>query len=74
MEVYRDPRGEKPSPAEVAPEVLKEFDAAKFLGIGHRTLWGLRKAGKGPRYFRCGREIRYRRQWLLEWMEQGGTK
>ena len=41
MEVYRDRRANE-APAEVAPEVLKEFDAAKFMEIGHRTLWGLR--------------------------------
>lgn len=70
MEVYR-PRPDPEEPGD-ANEVgaLSEPLAARFLGIGYRTLWALRKAGRGPRFFRCGTAIRYPRHLLVAWMEE----
>ena len=76
MEVYRDPRVEKPSPVEVEAGTMSEWEAARFLGCSPRKLWGLRKAGKGPRFLRYGRAIRYPRHLLLAWMDavaEGGA-
>lgn len=52
---------------------LDERQAAKFLGIGARTLWQLRKEGSVP-YVRIGRSIRYPKPLLVKWlMEQATT-
>jgi predicted DNA-binding transcriptional regulator AlpA len=76
MEVYRDPQGEKPSPAEVATATFSAWEAAEFIGCSERKLWGLRKAGQGPKFIRIGRAIRYPRHLVLAWMDavaEGGA-
>ena len=50
-----------------APRLLSEIDAAKYLGVGARTLWGLRNEGKIP-VVRVGRMVRYDRQDLEAWI------
>ncbi len=53
---------------------LDERQAAKFLGIGARTLWQLRKDGSVP-YVKFGKSIRYPKPLLVNWlMEQATTK
>ena len=42
-------------------------EAAKFLKLSHRTLQSYRSSGKGPRFGRFGKAIRYRRSRLAEW-------
>jgi excisionase family DNA binding protein len=52
---------------------LDERQAAKFLGIGARTLWQLRKDGSVP-YVRFGKSVRYPKPLLVKWlMEQATT-
>ena len=52
---------------------LDERQAAKFLGIGARTLWQLRKNGSVP-YVRFGKSVRYPKPLLVRWlMEQATT-
>lgn len=46
---------------------LDERQAAKFLGIGARTLWQLRKDGSVP-YVRIGKSVRYPKPLLLKWL------
>lgn len=50
---------------------LTTKEAARIVGFSHRTLEGLRWRGGGPRYIELpnGR-IRYRKQDLIEWIEQ----
>lgn len=52
---------------------LDERQAAKFLGIGARTLWQLRKNGGVP-FVRFGKSVRYPKPLLVRWlMEQATT-
>lgn len=49
------------SPASDAPEYLTTREAAALLGVSTRTLEALRAEGRGPRYVRVGRAVRYPR-------------
>ena len=50
--------------------LLKEEQAAAFLGVTRRALQGWRISGKGPKYIRISaRCIRYTRGYLKEWSE-----
>lgn len=52
---------------------LDERQAAKFLGIGARTLWQMRKDGSVP-YVKFGKSVRYPKPLLVKWlMEQATT-
>lgn len=52
---------------------LDERQAAKFLGIGARTLWQLRRNGSVP-HVRFGKSVRYPKPLLVRWlMEQATT-
>ncbi len=49
------------------PKLLTQNQAAKFLGISHRTLENYRLTGAGPKYVRIGKRlVRYRKSDLLE--------
>lgn len=76
MQVYKTvPVPQKPA-VEIEPGALTEPDAAKFLRIGSRTLFDLRKAHKGPKYVKIGRSIRYPVHLLREWLNdqaEGGA-
>jgi predicted DNA-binding transcriptional regulator AlpA len=45
-------------------------DAARRLGIEESTLANWRWNGRGPRYVRVGRRVRYRLADLAEWLDQ----
>lgn len=50
--------------------LIREGEAADFLGLSDRTLQGFRQDGGGPRFVRISsRCIRYKRAWLQEWAE-----
>jgi predicted DNA-binding transcriptional regulator AlpA len=49
--------------------LLNEKDAARFLSLSYRTLQSWRSEGRGPRYLRLGRSIRYRWDDLLAWID-----
>ncbi|HRT42249.1 MAG TPA: helix-turn-helix domain-containing protein [Phycisphaerae bacterium] len=53
----------------VAQLLLKPAEAAKALGIGSRTLWGLTKAGEIA-CVRVGRSVRYATADLQAWVEK----
>jgi hypothetical protein len=74
MQLYRDRPVER-TPAERAPDEIEpgnftEAEAARFLRIGTRTLSKLRAAGRGPKFVRCGRSIRYPRHLLLAFLDE----
>jgi len=48
---------------------LDEHAAAELLGVNRGTLSNWRGAGRGPRWFRAGRAIRYRVSDLVAWTE-----
>lgn len=76
MQVYRKDQATPKAVVEIEPGALPEPDAAKFLRIGARTLFDLRKAGTGPKYVRIGKSIRYPVHLLREWLNaqaEGGA-
>ena len=44
--------------------------AAERLDMSERTLERMRATGGGPKFSKCGRQIRYRDDWLDDWLEQ----
>jgi excisionase family DNA binding protein len=55
-------------------ELMTEQEVADLLRVGLSTVKRLRASGKGPRYIRISERVyRYKRQDVVEWMEQGGT-
>ncbi len=52
-----DQRRLQPTPTE--PLAVSEAVASRLLGVSPRTLWQLRHDGRGPRYGRVGKSIRY---------------
>jgi helix-turn-helix protein len=48
---------------------IDETTAADFLCQSIRTIQKWRVTGFGPKFFKSGRSIRYRRRNLLEWAE-----
>jgi predicted DNA-binding transcriptional regulator AlpA len=75
VEVYKTDEAKRNAAAaeKIEPGALSEPDAATFLGIGYRTLWGLRHDRKGPKYVRIGKSIRYPRHLLIEWLTDQAT-
>jgi excisionase family DNA binding protein len=47
-------------------EVLGVRQAARYLGIGQRTLYAMARAGEVP-HFRLGQSLRFSRSALDEW-------
>jgi predicted DNA-binding transcriptional regulator AlpA len=48
--------------------LLTQREAAMALRLSERTLEGMRVQGKGPRFVRCNRSIRYRQSDLDAWI------
>ncbi len=44
--------------------------AAEHLEMSERTLERMRATGGGPRFSKCGRQIRYRDDWIDDWLEK----
>lgn len=53
-------------------DILTTIQAGQFLGINHGTLRAWRSQGRGPRYTRLGRLVRYRRRDLEIWEQDHG--
>jgi predicted DNA-binding transcriptional regulator AlpA len=54
--------------------MLRERQAASFLGIAPKTLANWRSQGKGPKFCRLGRAIGYRQADLDAFVEQSMAK
>lgn len=50
-------------------ELLTTRQTAEWLDVSHRTLENFRIAGRGPKYVKIGRCVRYRARDLKEWLE-----
>jgi len=48
---------------------IDEATAANFLCQSIRTIQKWRVTGFGPKFFKSGRSVRYRRRDLMEWSE-----
>lgn len=54
----------------VRQEYLSPSDVARMTGFSVRALETMRHRKKGPRFFRCGRLIRYHVADVRAWIEQ----
>jgi excisionase family DNA binding protein len=45
-------------------------DLSTMLGVPVDTLYGWRPRGEGPRGYRVGRHVRYRRSSVAAWLEE----
>ncbi|SDU58585.1 DNA binding domain-containing protein, excisionase family [Jiangella alkaliphila] len=66
-----------PGLGNVVGETLTLQDLATQLGVTVQTLYDLRSQGRGPRGFRVGRELQFRRSEIdawLAWMEGADAK
>lgn len=48
---------------------IDEAHAADFLCQSNRTIQKWRVSGFGPKFYKSGRSVRYRRRDLLEWAD-----
>jgi predicted DNA-binding transcriptional regulator AlpA len=54
---------------QMAPAALLDtVQAARFLGLGERTLQNWRVRGEGPAFLRAGRSVRYSPEDLERWL------
>jgi len=53
------------------PTLLTVKDVAKMLTVSVRTVWTWRDMGRLPAPVRIGRCVRWRRQDIEKWIEQG---
>lgn len=53
--------------AAINDEFMSNDDAANLLGLSPRTLERFRLEGRGPKFFKFGRVVRYRRSITLDW-------
>lgn len=51
--------------------LLSARQVAELLNISTRTLWRLKSAGRLPAAIRIGKSIRWRREDLNTWIEEG---
>ena len=55
-------------------QLMPEREAAKLAGFSIAAFIKWRREGRGPRYIRVGRSIRYRLSDLLNWIEEHTVK
>lgn len=63
-------------PPRPIPQIYSTKEAARLLGVSHRTLEDWRNRGGGPRYIHLGRLVRYRTvdlERFLNRMDYGNT-
>jgi predicted DNA-binding transcriptional regulator AlpA len=56
------------------PTILTEREAAVWSGYTVTYFQRARWEGKGPKYIKLGRNIRYREEDLLAWIEEENSK
>jgi excisionase family DNA binding protein len=52
------------------PLLMDVPTAARFIGLGERTMWRLVKAKEVP-HIRIGRRVLFMREWLQNWLKEG---
>lgn len=51
-------------------DILTETDVVAMTGLARGTCAYYRHCGQGPRWFKLGRSVRYRRADVQEWLDQ----
>ena len=54
-------------------ELFNEEELQEFLGVSRTTLWKLRRDSGLP-YAKVGREYRYLKSDIIEWLKNSGSK
>ena len=52
------------------PELWNDTELSEFLRISRRTLQAWRQEGKGPKWLKLGRHVRYRPSDVSAWLEE----
>lgn len=60
-------------PATERPSFTSD-ELARWLGVSTATVHQMRKQKRLPGAFHVGRQVRYDKQKIADWVEQGGTK
>jgi len=61
---------ETPGDPRPAARGMREREAAVYIGVAPKTLANWRSAGKGPRFYKLGRMIVYRREDLDRYFDE----
>lgn len=69
----RHQRKAKAPTSECGSNFTDDDGAARYLNCKPRLLQTLRSRGGGPRFIRVGRDIRYRFDWLDQWVESNSV-
>jgi excisionase family DNA binding protein len=72
--ITRDGSGRAPGRITLASAVYEAGEIASLLQISERQVWRLRDAGLLPECIRVGRLVRWSRQAIDRWIEQGCPK
>ena len=56
--------------SDAGERLMSILDLSEMLGIPVETLYGWRHRGEGPRGYRIGRHVRYRRSSVEAWLEE----
>ncbi len=56
---------------DAAPLLVRADEVARMMGVSERTLWRLASAGRVPRPVRIGRNTRWRKAEVADWIAQG---
>jgi predicted DNA-binding transcriptional regulator AlpA len=59
----------KPPPLPASPELLNEHQVAKFLQLSVASVRRWRLFRTGPKYFKIGAAVRYRREDVETWLD-----
>ena len=56
---------------DAAPLLVRADEVARMMGVSERTLWRLASAGRVPQPVRIGRNTRWRRAEVADWIAKG---
>jgi excisionase family DNA binding protein len=51
-------------------QLMSTEDLSAFLGVPVKTIYQWRTRGDGPRGYRVGKHVRYRREDVEQWLER----
>ncbi len=54
-------------------KICDEREAAKLLGCSVALLRRMRREGRGPKFTRIGRLVRYPEEWLCQYIEENAV-
>ena len=55
-------------------EIMSGDQTGEFLGVPAGTLANWRYQGRGPRFYKVGKHVRYRKSDVLAWLEENARE